>query len=198
MVLGHRSDSISEVFFHLNWFCEINFKYFFHTLIPAVPDSRERMCGMGVQDVTLPKGSSKQQPHSAKPISLLRRKGQQQQLCQPSGSVLMLAMQYFFCFPLKNCETASSLSCPCRVTDRKMCISSHPCFSLMGFTSFTWFPPTNCSYYFLFQAFSDVLALSYFHGFIPHSQTVLDNALGLVLHWETRPGPAGSIPSPSA
>ncbi|KAL2302707.1 hypothetical protein Nmel_010150, partial [Mimus melanotis] len=43
----------------------------------------------------------------------------------------------------------------------------------------------------------DVLALSYFHGFIPHSQTLLDNALGLVLHWETHPEPAGSIPSAS-
>ncbi|XP_005048897.1 PREDICTED: uncharacterized protein LOC101820816 [Ficedula albicollis] len=29
------------------------------------------------------------------------------------------------------------------------------------------------------------------------TETLLDNALGLVLHWETHPGAAGSIPSPS-
>lgn len=167
--------------------------------IPAVPDSRQWMCGIGVQDVHPgQKDSSKQQPHSAKPIPLLGRKDQQQQLCQPLGSVPVLAMQYFFCFLLKICESASSLSCPCRLTERK-CVFVHilafPSWVLHHLILDFFFP--HCSYYFLFQAFSDVLALSYFHGFIPHSQTVLDNALGLVLHWETHPGPAGSIPSPS-
>lgn len=104
----------------------------------------------------------------------------------------------FFCFLLKICESASSLSCPFQLTDRK-CIFVHilafPSWVLHHLILDFFFP--HCSYYFLFQAFSDVLALSYFHGFIPHSQTVLDNALGLVLHWETHPGPAGSIPSPS-
>lgn len=116
------------------------------------------------------------------------------------GSVLVLAVQYFFCFPLKNCETASSLSCPWRLTDRK-CVFLH----ILAFPSwvlyhlirdFVFFPP-HCSCYFLFQAFSDVFTLSYFHGFIPHSQTLLDNASGLVLHWEIHPGPARSILSPS-
>lgn len=139
------------------------------------------MCGIGVQGVTLPKRT--QQPRSAKPIYLLRRKDQQQQLCQPLGSVLVLAVQYFFCFPLKNCKTASSLSSPCRLTDRK-CVFLHilafPSWVLHHLIHDFFFP--HCSYYFLFQAFSDVLALSYFHGFIPHSQTLLDNAWGLVLY----------------
>lgn len=125
MVLGHGADSISEVFFNLNWFCEINFQHFLHMWIPAVPDSRQWMCGIGVQDVHPgQKDSSKQQPHSAKPIPLLGRKDQQQQFCQPLGSVPVLAMQYFFCFLLKICKSASSLSCPCRLTDRK-CVFVH-------------------------------------------------------------------------
>lgn len=108
-----------------------------------------------------PKDSSKQQPHSAKPISLLRRKGQQQQLCQSLGSVLVLAMQYFFCFPLKNCETASSLSCPCRLTDRK-CVFLH----ILAFASWVlhhlildFFPPTAVTtfYFRLSQMFQHFL-----------------------------------------
>lgn len=153
---------------------------------------------MGVQDVTLPKGLIQAAAPQCKAHFSSEKERPATAALPVLGFSPCAGYAIFFCFPLKNCETASSLSCPCRLTNRK-CVFLH----ILAFASWVLhhlildFFSSHCSYYFLFQAFSDVLALSYFHGFIPHSQTVLDNALCLVLDWKIHPGPAGSIPSPS-
>lgn len=157
------------------------------------------MCGIAVQDVTLPKKTHpSSSPTVQSPFIFWQEKTSNNSSTSPWVQSLCWLCNIFFCFPHKNCETASFLSCPCRLTDRK-CVFSTSLLFLCGFYIFWYmiFCSPHCIYYFLFQAFSDVLALSYFHGFIPHSQTLVDNASGLVLNWEIHPGPAGSTPSPS-
>lgn len=71
-----------------------------------------------------------------------------------------LPLNHFFCFLLKNCESASSLSCCCRLADRKSVFARNLALSFMDLTSFgTDFLFPHHSLYFLFQAFSAALAL---------------------------------------
>lgn len=127
VVLGHRSTS--GVFFHLNWSCEIKFQHLLYMLIPVIPDWRQWLCGIGVQDGTLPKRTH---PSSSPFLSWEGKTSNNssaspwvQSMCWAHFYFFFLQnMQYFFCFLLENCESASSLSCPCRLTDRK-CVFLH-------------------------------------------------------------------------
>ena len=68
---------------------------------------------------------------------------------------------HLFCFLFKNCDSASSLSCSCRLTDRKNVfahILALPSWVVHHLTPDFFFFPRHSSC-FLFQAFSDVLAL---------------------------------------
>lgn len=82
------------------------------------------MCGMGVQDVTLPKGLIQAAAPQCKAHFSSEKERPATAALPVLGFSPCAGYAIFFCFPLKNCETASSLSCPCRLTDRK-CVFLH-------------------------------------------------------------------------